>query len=406
MRRRNRERNPDREHGPNQQGRSRPRGRRWLKASLAVLLVAGGAGAGLVWRGGEDTAAAAPTTATVSTQTVETTVAASGTISPAATADLDFEVSGTVTDVFVEAGDVVRAGQVLARVDDDALLAQRTAARTTYEAALTRLDDDEDADASDTQLAADQTAIVSARASLREAREAVRDATLRASMRGTVTSVGIEVGDVVGSGSSSSSGASTSTGTTTSTTSSSAVSLVSTRRFVLDATVAAADVEQVEEGLQAEITVTGAADTVYGTVEEVGRVAETNSSGAAVFPVTIEVTGTRDDLYSGTSADATIIVAQEPDVLVVSTPALQSDGDTTYVERVADDGSTSRVDVEIGETYGMTTEILSGLEEGDVVEVPGFTRGNGSDNGGQGGFSPPEGFEPPSGGQMPGGMAP
>ena len=141
--------------------------------------------------------------------------------------------------------------------------------------------------------------------------------------------------------------------------------------------MAAADVGELTEGLQAEITVSGVTDTVYGTVSEVARVAEVDSDRAAVFPVIVAVTGTRDDLYSGTSADATVIVQQLPDVLTVSTPALQSDGDTTYVEKVVD-GVSERVEVETGATYGIATEVVSGLSEGDVVEVPGFTRGTGS----------------------------
>lgn len=377
----------------------RSRRRRIAVAMAAVVLVGGGTGAWLLTRG-SDPAAAATTTATVSSETVRETTAVSGTIEPADTADLDFAVSGTVTAVLVEAGDTVRKGQALARVSDNALVASRRAALATLDAALTQQDEDQDDDASDTQLAADQTSVVAARSSLASARQAVRDATLTATIKGTVTAVGLEVGDVVGSGQSTGGSSSTTTDTTTST---AAFSIVSTGTFLLDATVAAADVDQVKEGLQAELTVSGVTDTIYGTVSSVGRVATTSSAGAAVFPVTIAVTGSRDDLYAGTTADATVIVSQEPDVLTVSTQALQSDGDTTYVDQVVD-GATVRTDVEVGETYGMTTEVTSGLVEGDVVEVPGFTAGGGGGGntgggqqqqfpgGGTGDFQPPAGF--------------
>ena len=347
-----------------------------------VLLLAAAAGGWLLARGSEP-AAATTTTVTVSTETVRDTVAVSGTIEPAATADLDFAVSGTVTRVLVEAGDTVKVGDALARVDDTALVATRRAALATLEAAVAQLDEDEDDGADDTRLAADQTAVVAARSALTEARGDVDDATLRATIRGTVTAVGLEEGDVTGSSASGGTGA---TGGTTTETSTPAVSIVSAGRFVLDATVAAADAGQVGEGLQAEITVSGVTDTVYGTVTEVGRVAETSSPGTAVFAVSVEVTGTRDDLYAGTTADATVIVEQRPDVLTVSTGALLSDGDTTYVEKVGENG-TERTDVEIGATYGATTQVVSGLAEGDVVEVQGFTRGpgtTGTNGGGEG----------------------
>lgn len=332
-------------------------------------MVGGGTGAWLL-TGSSEPAAAAATTATVSSETVRETTAVSGTIQPAKTADLDFAVSGTVTEVLVEAGDQVKVDAPLARVDDTVLLANRRAARSTVDAAIVALAEDQDADASDTQLAADETSLLAARSALAEARQAVRDATLRASIRGVVTSVGLDIGDVVGSSQGASGGTA---GTDTAT---SAFSIVSSGTFVLDATVAAADVDQLAEGLQAELVISGITDTVYGTVTSVGRVASTNASGAAVFPVTIEVTGTRDDLYAGTTAEATVIVSQRAGVVTVSTAALQSEGETTYVEQVVD-GATVTTEVEIGETYGITTEVLAGLVEGDVVEVQGFIRGTG-----------------------------
>lgn len=350
-----------------------------------------GAGAGGAWLLTRDSSAASTTaTATVSTQTVQKTVAASGTIEPARSADLDFAVSGTVTGVYVTAGDTVAKGEVLARVDTAALVASRSAASASLDAAEEQLDQDEDDDASDTQLAADQTAVVAARATLDQAEQAVEDAALRATISGTVASVDLEVGDVVGSSSSPSASADTSSET-------SAVSLVSTRQFVVSATVSSADVGSITKGLQAQVTATGSTGTVYGTVESVGLVAEASSAGAAVFPVAIAVTGNQKDLYAGTTAEASIIVSQREGVLTVASRALRTDGDTTYVEKIAG-GETERTTVEVGEAFGMTTEVTAGLVEGDVVEVPGFTPPTGGGNG--------ENQELPGGGQFPGGELP
>jgi macrolide-specific efflux system membrane fusion protein len=323
----------------------------------------------------DSSAATEPTTYTVSASTMKDTVTASGTIEPRHSADLDFEVSGTVTDVYVDEGDRVTRGQALARVDDDALVASRTAAAASLAAAYTQLDDDQDADASDTQLAADQAAIVAAKATLAQAKQAVADATLRATISGTVASLDLAVGDVVGGSSGTDPAADGSTGTN-------AVVLVSSGHYVVDATVASSDVEQLKKGLQAEITPTGVTETVYGTVQSVGLVAETSSSGAAVFPVTIEVTGKRKDLYAGTSADVSIIVEQRTDVLTVPSRALETDEDGgTYVTEVVD-GKGVRTPVEVGTAYGMSTEILSGLEDGDVIEIPSFTPTGGGSGGG------------------------
>lgn len=385
------------------------------------MLVAGG-GAWLLFRGDDGAAATTATTAQVTTTTIQQTVSASGTVEAARTADLDFGVSGRVTHVWVAAGDVVTKGQRLAEVDATALEAARTAAQSTLTAAREQLAEDEDADASDVQLAADETAVVSAQASLEEAEQAVDDAVLRSTFAGTVTSVGLAVGDTVGSGSSGSSGSATSggssgsggsgttggatsggstSGTSTTGSTTSAFTVVSAGSYVVDATVASADVAQVTKGLQAQVTVTGVDDTVYGTVQTVGLVAQTNSSGAAVFPVTIKVTGKRTDLYAGTSATASIVVKQVPGVLVVPSRALRSSGDTTYVLKMVG-GTATRTTVEVGQAYGAQTEVLSGLSSGDTVQVPGFTRPSGTGSGGtrsgnqQGGF--PGGGTPPDGG--------
>lgn len=394
--------------------RLRGRRRAWLIAPIVLVLAAGGG----VWLLTRDSsgATATSTTMTVSSETIQQTVTASGTLAALRSSDESFAVSGTVTKVAVEAGDRVRKGQVLATVGRISLVAARTAAASSLTAAISQLDDDADAGASDVQLAADRAAIVSARATLADAREAVANATLRASIAGTVTSVDLSKGDAVGSGSSSSSSGSGASGSgmggtgsssassSPSSSSSGTISIVSTKSFVVDATVAAEDAEQLKEGLQAEIAATGVDDTVYGTVTEVGLVAQTNDSGAAVFPVTIEVTGKRDDLYAGVSATAAIVVQQRTDVLTVTSRALTSRDGTTYVTAIVD-GKEVETAVETGGAYGMSTEILSGLAEGDEVVVPGFTMPAGGDGEGdgqrQGGF--PGGGEMPDFSQLPGG---
>lgn len=382
-----------------------------------VLVLVAGSGAWLLFRGDDGEAATAATTAVVTSTTIQQTVSASGTVEAAKTADLDFDVSGRVTHVWVAAGDKVTKGQRLAEVDATALRAARTAAQSTLDAAQEQLSEDQDADASDVQIAADETAVVSARASLDGADQAVDNAVLRATITGTVTAVGIEVGDTVGGGSSSSAGSSSggsavggvgSTSASNSSTSTSAFTIVSNKTYIVDATVASSDVSQVKKGLQAQVTVTGVDDTVYGTVSSVGLVAQTNSSGAAVFPVTIAVTGKRSDLFAGTSATASIVVKQTADVLVVPSRALKSSGNTTYVLKMVD-GKATRTTVKIGQTYGVQTEVVSGLAAGDTVQVPGFSLptgsgGSGNRQGGSGGDAPQEGFGGPPGGGTGGGV--
>ena len=344
---------------------------RLVVSAVVLLVLVGGLGAWLLTR--EQPAAAATVTATVGVETLRETVSAQGTLEPAKGSTLTFPVSGTVTSVRVEPGDTVRRGQVLAVVDDAALVAVRRAADASLTAAQEQLAEHRSDGSSDVQVAAEEADVSAAR--------------LTADMRGTVTAVGLSVGDVVGGA----------TGQGAATTEVAGVELVSTGRFVVEASVAATDVEDVEAGQQVELTVTGVDDVVYGTVAEVGMVAESSDTGAAVFPVTVEVTGTRDDLYAGTAATLTIIVSQRTDVLTVDSRALTSEDGRTYATLVTDEG-TEQVEVTTGAVSGRSTEVLSGLAEGDVVMVATFTvpAGDGAGGRGSGGF----------GGQVPGGQAP
>lgn len=345
--------------------------RRRLVAGLALLVVlSAGAGAWLLLRD-DSPAAAASTTATVATQTLQQTVSATGTVAAARTDALGFDASGTVTHVYVEPGDTVRKGQRLAAIDDDVLQAELSAARSALSAARTARSEHVADGTSDEQAAADDAAVLAAESSLAQAEDAAAGAVLRATAKGTVTDVGIAVGDTVGGSSSPSGGGSSDASSTDTAT----ITVVSSGRFVVDATVASGDVGKLKKGLTATLAVSGVNEPVQGTVSEIGLVAEADANGAAVFPVTVTVTDRRDDLFGGTSVDLSIVVSSRADVLTVDSRAVRTDGEQTYVEKVTDaaTGASTRTDVELGETSGLVTEVVSGLAAGDVVVVPGFS---------------------------------
>lgn len=383
----------------------------------AVVLI-GLIAAGWWLFGRADQAEAQSTVATAATGTYQQTVSGSGTLAPAKQADLSFAVSGRVASVEVEAGDTVDKGDVLATLDTVSLDAALASAKAQREAAATTVAND--GSESSTQRAANEADLVSATADVTQAEEDLAAATLRATFTGTVASVGIAVGDQAGSSSSGGSSGGSAGGaagaaaggsaasTTAASTSTAAITLVKPKKFVVDVDVAAADIADITSGMQVEITQADATETIFGTVKDVGRVAETGTSGTATFPVTVAVTGDQDGLYAGTSADVSIIVKQVEDVLTVPSQALTTADGKTYVT-VVDGASTTKTAVTVGETYGMSTEITKGLAEGDEVQIqtPARVRGGGSSSGGQqsgGGFG---GGMPPGGaGGFPGGGPP
>ncbi|MCW2755276.1 MAG: secretion protein HlyD [Marmoricola sp.] len=353
--------------------------RRWWLVAVVVVLV----GAGAWWRFAPGSASTTTSiNATVTRGTYKTTVDATGTITPKRDASLSFTSSGTVTRVAVKAGDRVTKGDVLATIDATALRAQRDAAAAQLTAAQTQLSQDSGGTA--TQLSADEASVAAAQSQLTQADQALADATLKAPFSGTVSAVSYAVGDTTGSSGGNSPAASSSSSSSSSAT---GITVISPRQLLVSANVSATDVSTVKVGMQAEITPTGGADVVYGTVSSVGSIASASDSGAAQFPVTITVTGTPSGLYPGSSAAVAITVGQATNVLTVPTQALHTTSSgATYVYTMQGT-KTTKTTITIGASYGPQTEVLSGLKAGDVVQILSFARPTGTGtNGNNGGL--------------------
>ncbi|MCW2854880.1 MAG: secretion protein HlyD [Marmoricola sp.] len=379
--------------------------RRWWLVAVVVVLVGGGAW----WRFAPSSGSTTTSiNATVARGTYKTTVDATGTITPKRDASLSFTSSGTVTRVAVKAGDRVTKGDVLATIDATALRAQRDAAAAQLTAAQTQLS--QDSGGTSTQLSADEASVAAAQSQLTQADQALANATLKAPFSGTVSAVSYSVGDTTGS-----SGGNTPAASSSSSSSATGITVISPRQLLVSANVSATDVSTVKVGMQAEITPTGGAGVVYGTVSSVGSIASASDSGAAQFPVTIAVTGTPSGLYPGSSAAVAITVKQATNVLTVPTQALHTTSTgSTYVYTMKGTKAT-KTTITIGASYGPQTEVLSGLKVGDVVQILSFARptgtgtnGNngglfqrGTGGGGAGNFPNLSGGTIPGGGQAP-----
>ncbi|HKT56907.1 MAG TPA: biotin/lipoyl-binding protein [Microbacterium sp.] len=359
----------------------RPWWRRPVTFVVAGVVVVAVVAGGLVIRA---RANAQPTLQTVAatTTTMQQTVSASGTVASADEADLSFGSAGTVTAVDVTVGQRVSKGQALATIDTTQLSSAVAVAQAQVDQAQAAVD----AGGTSAQQASANAQLASADASLASAKAALADATMRSPISGVVAAVNIAVGDQVGSGSSGTgtgrSGASggsgtgsTGTGSTGSGSSSTAISVISTSSWVVDATVGSADLASLKKGLEATITLSGSTTPVFGTVQSIGVVAQSSSgtnTGSAQFPVVIAVTGSPAGLYSGTDATVSIVVKQLQNVLVVPTLAVHTTNGKTEVT-VMHNGRRVQTPVTIGSIFGTRTQITAGLKSGDQVVVPVFT---------------------------------
>jgi macrolide-specific efflux system membrane fusion protein len=373
------------------------RTRPWVRV-VAVVLLVGVAGTGVYWFGfrEEQAQAAVPeqtsTAVAASLSTIEQSVSASGTLTPAVQQDVSFAVTGTVTSVDVAAGDTVAAGQQLATVDTldlNAALLQAKAELASAQASLSDAQDEADgSDASDAQVAAASAQVDVAQAAVDDAQADLAGATLTAPVAGLLTEVNLEVGDAVtgsggsggSSGSTGSSGAGGTSGAASGATGSSGTTTTSTAQFVIvgtdawqvSVTVGESDVALIAVGDQVEITTDDATEPIYGTVGEIGLLS-TSTSGTAAYPVVVDVTGGPEGLHDGESADVAIIYERRTDVLTVPSAAVTTvDGQTVVTQEGADGEAVTTV-VTVGETSGNVVEITDGLAEGDEVLVTTFT---------------------------------
>lgn len=229
-----------------------------------------------------------------------------------------------------------------------------------------------------------QTRLADAQAVLAEAQAAVADTTLVSPVAGVVTGVGGAVGDTItgssGSGSSAAAGSSGSGGTSAAA-SSAFVTVADTSALRVSATFDEADAAQLAVGQAATVTfpaVDGASAAASVTaIDPVG--AATN--GVVTYGATITLTEVPASVRLGQTASVVVVTESAQDVLVVPSQAVevQAAGQPTGGEAEAsvwgtvtvqgDDGARESVRVEIGVQGDSTTEIRSGLEEGDVVVI-------------------------------------
>lgn len=156
-----------------------------VNGSLGVLLIAGVGVGYLSLTGGDDPAGASATrTVGVTRGTVAATVSASGSAGSDKSRSLDFGTSGTVSAIYVQAGDKVMKGKLLAKVDQSSAKESVRSAKASLSAA----------EAGDTSTASGYSSYVSAKNSYDQAERQLAGTELTAPFSGTVIAVNGTVG--------------------------------------------------------------------------------------------------------------------------------------------------------------------------------------------------------------------
>ncbi len=248
----------------------------------------------------------------------------------AAQAELDELLAGADADA-------VRAS----RANVWAVAAQRDAAQAQLDLLL--------AGATGEQIADAEAQVAQARAALELAGLSLKHATLRVPFDGVVSEVNVTPGEMASAALP-------------------PVTLLDTSRFHITVSVDEMDVGRLAEGQTAEVTLDALPGIVItGTVERIAPTA-TLEGGVVYYDVIIDLVPTDTPIRADMTANATIVVEELSDVLMVPTWVVRVDRSTgrTYVHRqVGDD--IERVDVALGVRHKGVAQVLDGLSEGDVI---------------------------------------
>ncbi len=134
--------------------------------------------------------------------------------------------------------------------------------------------------------------------------------------------------------------------------------------------VAQEDVVDLTVGDKVEIEFTAYEGLVYqGSILSIDTTATSTESDTVSYTVVIGVEGNTEALYGGMVADITFVKEQKEGILFVSRKAIVEKNNKTYVYRDGVLGGRELVQVETGISNGSSVEILSGLQEGDVIYI-------------------------------------
>jgi membrane fusion protein, multidrug efflux system len=293
--------------------------------------------------------------AEVETGSIARSVTVSGVVEPLRSVGINSQVSGTLLDVMVEEGTLVRRGQPLARVDDRELRAQFEAAEAAHQVAAAAYE--RARQLRDRRVITlpeyerERTAEAAARAQLDQIRTRLAYTLIAAPVHGVVTEKRVETGDLVGS---------------------------QTRMFTiaevatLVVRVGVSELDVVRIGVGDAVTIMLDAfpgRTFPGTVR---RVFPTADPGTRLVPVEVALQGSQADaVRPGFLARVTFAVGAHHDVLLVPAAAIVGAGGAQSVY-VLDNGSAVRRTVTTGLTSEGRVQIVAGLRGDERV----VTRGN------------------------------
>lgn len=283
------------------------------------------------------------------------TVSGSGNISVSNEKNLGFGSGGKIDEIYVDEGDKVSKGDILARLDTSTLelaIIQAKLARDEMEYNLNQLRDVIHASQDRIKLA--ESALEATERAVAEAQKQLDEAVITAPFDGVVASVNAKEGDIV---------------PPPTMASQVTIYLIDLTSLELSAEVDEIDIADVKPGQRAIIEIDALPDTLLeGSVDSISSLPNFQA-GLVVYPVKIKFDVSADSgIKVGMSATADIVIQERSNVLLVPNRVItQDEQGNPVVEVVIDEEQTEMRVVVPGMSDGFQTEIIDGLKEGEMV---------------------------------------
>ena len=264
-------------------------------------------------------------------------------------------VGGEVVALLVEEGDIVKAGQVLARLDGERLRLEMLSARADLERVSGELERYEDLAARGLVSAAMYDGLkfdvdaLQARYEL--ARLNYEYSAIRATISGVVSARDIKLGQHI-------------------TADSIAFRITDTSELVAYLQIPQAELAKFATGHSAGLSVDSMPDTMFAAT--IARISPTIDTRNGTFKATAVIGNDSGDLVPGMFARFTIAYEKHTDALLIPSIAVIEEDDEASVYVVVD-GAVSRRVVETGIASDGRVEILGGLEENEEIVVVGHS---------------------------------
>lgn len=140
--------------------------------------------------------------------------------------------------------------------------------------------------------------------------------------------------------------------------------------YTVNIDVSEEDVAAISVGDSVELSFSAYPEQIWeGVITSITTTSTSEHASTISYPATILVQGDTALLYGGMTADVTFVTDSAEDVLYVSKKAVFEENGISYVYKKDAKGNRVKAKVETGFSDTASIEIISGLEEGDIVYI-------------------------------------